>query len=97
MFSGVNSSIKELNEELSSLGGGDARLSPLELDCLIDDRIENTDAQTLWPLGKSIGLRNATLPRNQPVADTMKYFNVSSATRLSTTPKNQSPYYTQSR
>jgi hypothetical protein len=83
IFTGINSSIKDLTQELDQLGGGSARISNLECDCVIDDRIHKDSYQILWPLGKSIGLRNAKLPKNHPVAESMKYFPVSSVVRFS--------------
>lgn len=84
LFSGINSSLKELTNELNELGGGSARISGLEYDCVIDDRVHKDSYQILWPLGKSIGLRNARLPKDHPVAESMRYFPVTSVSRYST-------------
>lgn len=96
-YSGVDSNIKSLNEELDSLGGGDARVAPLELNCVIDDWVDSKQGQILWSLGKAVALRDPKIPRNQPAADSMKYFNVSSADRLSMLPKKHSPWNQRSR
>ena len=90
IYSGVNDNIKRLNDELDGLGGGDARIAKLELNCVIDDRIEQREGQVLWPLGRSVGLRDPKFPRNQPIADSMKYFHVSSACRVSAATKENS-------
>jgi hypothetical protein len=98
IFTGINSSIKDLNQELDQLGGGSARISNLECDCIIDDRIHKDSYQILWPLGKSIGLRNARLPKNHPVAESMKYFPVSSVGRFSSSEYSKtSIHYSQCR
>jgi hypothetical protein len=83
LISGINPMMKELTQELDQLGGGSARITALELDCIIDDRINKDSYQILWPLGKSIGLRNAKLPKNHPVAESMRYFPVTSVGRYS--------------
>jgi hypothetical protein len=96
-YSGVDSNIKSLSDELESLGGGDARVAPLELNCVIDDRIDSKQGQVLWPLGKAVALRDPKIPRNQPVAESMKYFTVSTAERLSMLPRKHSPWNQKSR
>jgi hypothetical protein len=54
-------------------------------------------SQILWPLGKSVGLRDIKLPGTTAIADSMQYFPVSSATRVSSIDKQRrSPYHPQS-
>ena len=94
-------------------GGGDAKAAHLELHTIVDDTTvitksnnqsvsdipnkKSTLSQILWPLGKSIGLRNIKLPGTTAIADSMQYFSVSSATRISSVdPHRHTPYYPQS-
>ena len=89
LFTGIHPSLQDLNHELDQLGGGSARIGTLEYDCVIDDRIHKDSYQILWPLGKSVGLRNARLPKNSPVAEAMKYFPVTSVGRYSSSEYSQ--------
>lgn len=97
VYSGVDSNIHALSEELESLGGGDARVANLELNCLIDDRIDSNDGQVLWPLGKSVAIRDPKIPKNHPMSESMRYFPVTSATRASLLPHKSSPWVDKSR
>lgn len=97
LYSGVDSNMKLLSEELESLGGGDARITNLELNCIIDDSNVAKDDQVLWPLGTSVGIRDPKVPKNYPVADSMKYFLVSGASRVSMLSKKSSPWVDKSR
>jgi hypothetical protein len=98
LISGINPMMKELTQELDQLGGGSARITELEFDCTIDDHINKDSYQILWPLGKSIGLRNAKLPKNHPVAESMRYFPVTSVGRYSSSNYSKtSIHYSQSR
>lgn len=93
-------------------GGGDAKAAALELHTIIDDTLISDQhfahasnvpnkrsklSQILWPLGKSVGLRDIKVPGTTAIADSMQYFPVSSATRVSSIDHSRhSPYRPQS-
>lgn len=92
LYSGVNPSVSALNEALDQIGGGDARVTTMELHCLIGD-VEDTcrgvsasreagSGSVLWPGSASVGIRNIDLPSNAPAAAAMRYFEVTSSSHL---------------
>ena len=108
-----NPYIHESTALLYTTGGGDAKAAHLELHTIIDDTQvsaqqfshssttvptkESQLSQILWPLGKSVGLRDIKLPNTTAIADCMHYYKVSSAMRVSSIDtKKHSPYHPQS-
>ena len=57
LYSGIDSESQTLNAELQRLGGGDARISAMEVHCVIDER-KGDEAQTLWNFGNAVGVRD---------------------------------------
>ena len=96
LYCGLDAETLAMARELEGLGGGDACLESMEVHAIIDDRLVKGDAQTLWLHGKTVGLRNALLPRTHPEAETMSYFTVTSSLRLpqmlSTRPSLPAPH-----
>lgn len=85
--------ISELSNELQTLGGGDALINHVDYNCFLDDSLDRGDTQVIWPLGSSIGLRDISAPRSAPSNDTIKFYDITSVTKLSSTQKNQSIYF----
>lgn len=83
LYCGLDAETRELAMELETLGGGDATLDSIDVHAIIDGRLVKGDMQVLWSYGKTIGLRNALLPRSHPEAETMSYTTVTSTQRLS--------------
>jgi hypothetical protein len=83
LYCGLDAETRALAQELETLGGGDATLDTMDVHAIIDDRLVKGDMQVLWAHNKTVGLRNALLPRSQPEADTMSYTTVTSTQRLS--------------
>jgi hypothetical protein len=93
LFTSADSNVLMLNQELDQLGGGDACLAPLQLDVIVDDELNNRSGkQAIWPLGKKIGIRDCSLPRDKPVSECMRYFDVSSISKFSSMIQQRSMY-----
>ena len=93
-YASIDNTTKALALELDSLGGGDAVLGGFEVNVVVDDRpshrtssstmrgaVEKED-RVLWVHGKTIGIRDAALPKSRPAAETMSYVNVTSTFKL---------------
>lgn len=78
LYAGVDAETREMARQLQELGGGDALLDPFDLHCIVDNRLAAGDAQVLWPYASSIGIRDASLPRSHPVAESTTYSRVTS-------------------
>ncbi len=93
LYSGLDNETSALALELEALGGGDASLGRLEVHVVVDERItkkEKTSDKVLWVHGKTVGIRDATLPKSTPSADAMSYVNVTSTTKLTSIVQNPS-------
>lgn len=65
----------DLDEELRSLGGGDAKLEQAKLFAFIRKRSPD-DHETVWSGGSSVSLRDINLPRDYPVAESLTHYPV---------------------
>ena len=93
VYAGLDDETGALALELESLGGGDAALGRFEVHAVVDERIEvvkekKETSKVLWVHGKTVGLRDATLPKATPSAESMSYINVSSTMQLSSLVEN---------
>jgi len=91
LYSGLDAQTSALALELESLGGGDAALGRFEVHAVIDERLdprEKSSAKVLWVHGKTVGIRDAFLPKSAASADSMAYASVSSTSKFSTFVQN---------
>lgn len=72
-----------LQSELESLGGGNARISTVELHIIIDDLQGRSENQILWQLDGSVGLRDP-FSSNLSTSKSMTYYPVTSSTTIAT-------------
>ena len=93
LYSGLDKDTSALALELESLGGGDATLGRFDVHAVVDDRLdpnEKSSAKVLWVHGKTIGIRDAFLPKSAPSSDIMTYASLSSTSKFSTFVQNPS-------
>ena len=82
LYSALDEETQGLAEELASLGGGNARAVNMEIHCILDDRLDSSDKQTIWLNGGTIAIRDTVLPVGTPIDECMKNALFSSSHRL---------------
>lgn len=94
LYSALDRETQALAAELASLGGGDANQVPMEVHCILDDRLEKGDNQTVWINDKStISLRDKSLPLHSAI-DAMKKYSFNSAYTLQDILQHPSYHFT---
>ena len=86
LFAGLDGETLKLNDELQSLGGGDAKTCSMDVFCCVNEKSEG-DHQTVWDYDHSIGLRDVSLPRGHPSSSNMHYFAVSGSVKCNSNGK----------
>lgn len=84
-YAGIDADLLQLDAELQSLGGGDARTTSMELQVIVHERDHDHDKnqrQTIFSYKDSIGIRDITLPKDYPISESMKYIPVTNSTTL---------------
>jgi hypothetical protein len=82
VYSGLDASTRELQEELEGLGGGESRAPHVDLRAVIDDLRGRTRSKVIWQLENFVGLRDPASPSTAS-ASSMAYFPVSSCETIS--------------
>lgn len=96
MYAALSPSVESLAATLDRMGGGDARVAPMEAHCLVarppagtaqqqhkgDRKPAAPGAQVLWVGEGAIGVRNIDLPASAPIADCMAYHRASACHEL---------------
>lgn len=78
VYSSLDRSTLSLAQELESLGGGDATVSPLELHVVVRKAKRtkgqrDKNIQIYWAFDNVLGVRDTMLPVHQPSSQNMKY------------------------
>jgi hypothetical protein len=85
LYSGIDSRTKSLQNDLEELGGGDTRLTNMELHVVIDDLRGRNKSKILWQLDNFLGLKDPlaqnTLTPSKSIS--MTYYPVTSVQTIS--------------
>jgi hypothetical protein len=77
LYSALDIETLRMSQELASLGGGDARAVNMEVNCIVDDRLQRLDNQTIWLNEGSVGIRDALQPLDTPISESVKNYAIS--------------------
>jgi hypothetical protein len=83
LFSGIDEETLQLHQELESLGGGSAKITPMELySFILPSRTTVSSSskqqnQVLWNYQTSIGCRDINLPKDAASSTNMRFYPVS--------------------